>query len=392
MSALVRDRPLTPVSWFLAAALGACGGEPVVEPPPSGPPALERVVGGLSRPILVTAPPGDTQRLFVVEQTGLIRVVRDDTLLTVPFLDLTTAIVCCGEQGLLGLAFHPRYAQTGFLYVNYTDTGGTTRVVRYTVSADPDVADAASAFPILSQAQPYANHNGGMLAFGPDGYLYIGLGDGGSGGDPDGNGQDLGTWLGKMLRLDVDGGSPYAIPPTNPYAGSTTARPEIWASGLRNPWRYSFDRLTGDLYIGDVGQNASEEVDFQPADSRGGENYGWNIMEGTVCYQAGCSSTGLALPVLSYPNPDDGCAVTGGYVYRGRSAPALTGAYVYADYCGGWVRSFRLVSGQATDHQDWIALRPGGQISSFGEDGRGEVYVVKYGNTSGAIYRIVEAP
>ncbi len=395
MPAFARIRQSAPVVLSLVALLGACSGEPAVvevEPPVLHPPALQPVATGLSRPILVTAPPGDTLRVFIVEQTGAIRIVRDDTLLTVPFLDLAPRVSCCGERGLLGLAFHPRYAQTGHFYVNYTDSAGTTRVVRYTVAADPDRADAASAMPVLSQAQPFTNHNGGMLAFGPDGYLYIGLGDGGSGGDPQGNGQDLATWLGKLLRIDVDLGLPYAIPPDNPYAGATGARPEIWASGLRNPWRFSFDRTTGDLYIADVGQGAREEVNIQAAGRPGGANYGWNIMEGTQCFQAGCTPpAGLTPPVLDYAHADGGCSVTGGYVYRGRAVPVLAGTYLYADYCQGWVRSFRWTPGGLTDHADWAALRPGGTISSFGEDGRGELYVVRYG-TSGTVYRIVAQP
>jgi len=372
-------------------ACGACGGDPAAVPPPVAL-SLHPVATGLSRPVLVTSPPGDSARLFIVEQTGTIRVVRHDTLLATPFLDLSALVSCCGEQGLLGLAFHPQYHANGRLYVNYTDTSGDTRVVRYTVSADPDVADAASAFPILAQTQPFSNHNGGMLAFGHDGYLYIGLGDGGSGGDPQGNGQDLGTWLGKLLRVDVDGGSPYAVPPTNPFAGSATARPEIWAYGLRNPWRFSFDRATGDLWIADVGQGSREEIDVQSAGSAGGANYGWNVMEGTQCYQAGCTPpAGAVPPVLDYTHDDGSCSITGGYVYRGGAIPALQGAYLYADYCRGWVRSLRYAGGGVTDLTDRPSLAPGGPISSFGEDARGELYVVEYG-TAGTVYRIVPSP
>jgi hypothetical protein len=392
MSAFARCRPRILAAVFAVLITGACADGPaVVNPPDLRQPALQPVATGLSRPVLVTAPPGDTQRLFIVEQTGAIRVMHGDTLLQAPFLDLSTLVSCCGERGLLGLAFHPRYGQTGFLYVNYTDASGTTRVVRYAVSVDPDVANAASAFPILSQTQPFSNHNGGMLAFGPDGYLYIGLGDGGSGGDPLGNGQNMTTWLGKLLRVDVDGGSPYAIPPTNPFAGSTIVRPEIWASGLRNPWRFSFDRQTGDLYVGDVGQNAREEIDLQAAAGPGGQNYGWNTMEGTLCFQPGCSPLGLTPPVLDYVNPTDGCSVTGGSVYRGRAVPILTGAYLYADFCQGWVRSFRWTPGGISEQGDWTALRPGGPIGSFGEDGRGELYIVEY-LSSGTVYRIVPQP
>ncbi len=376
---------------IVAVHAGAAGAATVrVLAPAEVPPVLQLVASALSSPLLVTAPPGDTARLFVVEQTGKIRVLRRDTLLATPFLDLTTAVSCCGERGLLALAFHPQYGSNGFFYVNYTDGGGTTRVVRYHVSADPQVADAATATVILSQAQPFSNHNGGMLAFGPDGYLYIGLGDGGSGGDPQGNGQNLATWLGKMLRIDVTGGSPYAVPASNPFVGQTGILPEIWASGLRNPWRYAFDRTTGDLYIADVGQSAREEVNLQPAASAGGQNYGWNVMEGAACFSpsTGCQTAGLALPVLDYTHAD-GCSVTGGYVYRGSRIPMLAGLYFYGDFCDGWVRSFRYAAGAATDHRDWTQLRPaGGQISSFGEDARGEIYVV---SLAGTVHRLAPA-
>ena len=354
--------------------------------PAEVPPALQLLAGGLTSPIFVAAPPGDTSRLFVVLQGGVVRVVRQGTLLATPFLDASALVSCCGERGLLGLAFHPQFATNGYFFVDYTDVAGNTQVVRYRVSANPDLADPASATGILSQTQPYTNHNGGMLAFGPDGFLYVGLGDGGSGGDPQGNGQNLGTLLGKILRIDVDGGSPYAVPPTNPFVAQSGARPEVWVWGLRNPWRFSFDRTTGELYIGDVGQNSREEIDVEPP-ATGGRNYGWNLMEGTACYQAGCSSTGLTLPALDYLH-SDGCSVTGGYVYRGSRIPMLAGLYVYADYCQGWVRSFRYQNGQATEQRDWPSLRPGGPISSFGEDARGELYVVLYGS-AGGVYRIV---
>ncbi len=375
----------------MVLALGACGneGQKVIVDPVIRVPALHPVAAGLSRPLFVTAPPGDTSRLFIVEQTGAIRVVRRDSLLVAPFLDLTDSVSCCGERGLLGLAFHPAYAQTGRFYVNYTDSAGTTRVVRYTVTADPEVADPASARPVLTQAQPHPNHNGGMLAFGPDGYLYIALGDGGNANDPQGNAQNLATWLGKLLRIDVDLGTPYAIPPDNPFVDSAGARPEIWAFGLRNPWRFGFDRTTGDLYIADVGQSAREEIDVHPANAASGANYGWDVMEGTACVVAGCAPTGLP-PVHEYTHTD-GCSITGGYTYRGQALPDLAGAYFYADYCRGWVRSLRWGPGGVTDLQDWAPLAPGGPVSSFGEDARGELYVVAYG-VSGTLYRIVPAP
>jgi len=367
--------------------LGGC--DDPVEPVTSDDAALVLVQDGFSLPVFLTAPPGDMNRLFVVEQGGLVRIVRDDSILTAPFLNVTTLINCCNERGLLGMAFHPQYATNGTFYVHYSNTAGHTRVMRYQVSANPDVADAGSASQVLAQNQPFDNHNGGMLAFGPDGYLYIGLGDGGSGGDPQGNAQNPATLLGKMLRIDVNvAGVPYGVPPTNPFVANGAYRGEIWALGLRNPWRYSFDRTTGDLYIADVGQGDVEEIDVEPAHT-GGRNYGWNPMEGSGCYVAGCSTSGLTLPVHEYTHAD-GCSVTGGYVYRGQAIPAITGRYFYADYCDGWVRSFRWTSSQATEHLDWPALAPGGTISSFGEDGVGELYIVS--RSAGAVYRVIPPP
>ena len=348
----------------------------------------ELVVGGLSSPLFLTAPAGD-DRLFVVERRGRIVIVEDGAALSPPFLDIGSAVTAGGEQGLLGLAFHPDYASNGRFYVNYTDdSGGDTQVVRYTVSADPNVADAGSAQPILSVGQPYTNHNGGMLAFGPDGMLYIALGDGGGGGDPQDNGQDPSTLLGSLLRIDVDAGSPYAIPADNPFVVHSTAREEVWAFGLRNPWRFAFDRQTGDLYIADVGQGAREEIDFEPAASAGGVNYGWNVMEGTICYEprTGCSQSGLTLPVHEYTH-DDGCSISGGYVYRGSAIPDAVGRYFYADYCGTWVRSIAVTGGQADAPQDHTEET--GEIArivSFGEDGQGELYIV---SLDGAVYQLV---
>jgi glucose/arabinose dehydrogenase len=352
-------------------------------------PTLELVATGLSSPVFATAPPGDTERLFVVERGGLVRIIRGDILLTTPFLDVGSIILSGRERGLLSMVFHPDYSQNGEFFVNYTDLNGDTRVVRYRVSADPNIADPGSAELIISIEQPFANHNGGQLAFGPDGMLYIGMGDGGSGGDPEGHGQDLGTQLGSILRIDVDGGAPYAVPADNPYVGNAAARDEIWANGLRNPWRFSFDRELGDLYIADVGQNAWEEVDVQPAMSAGGENYGWNVMEGAHCFDGGgCDQTGLVLPVVEYSHAD-GCSVTGGYVYRGSRLPQLVGHYLYSDFCSGWVRSFRFEDGQAVEERDWSSeLVPGNSISSFGEDALGELYIMTLG---GNLYRIVPA-
>jgi hypothetical protein len=346
---------------------------------------LRLITAALTAPVFALSPPGDVARLFVVEQGGTIRVLRNDTLLPSPFLDIATQVSKGGEQGLLSMAFHPAYATNGYVYVSYTDTGGTSKVVRYQVSG-PESADPGTAFEVLSVSQPFQNHNGGLVTFGPDGMLYVGLGDGGGGGDPQGHGQNLGTLLGAILRLDVDAGSPYAIPPDNPFVNQTGARGEIWVYGLRNPWRFSFDRTLGDLYIGDVGQNAREEVDALTWPGGGGTNFGWNIMEGTSCYNAAtCSTAGLTLPVVDYTHAE-GCTVIGGVVYRGTDVPQLQGRYLYADYCGGWVRSFTLVGGQASDQRQWPDLSPGSGVTSFGEDARGEVYVM---TQSGTLYRIV---
>lgn len=352
-------------------------------------PTLQLVAGGLAQPVFVTSPPGDSSRVFVVLQGGPIRIIRNDTLLPGSFLDLTGHVSRGSEQGVLGMAFHPHYATNGLFFVHFTNHAGDTRIVRYRVSAaDPAHADPAVADTIFRQAQPYENHNGGMLLFGPDGYLYIGMGDGGSAGDPHNHGQTMTSLLGKMLRVDVDGAPPYAIPPSNPFVGQTTPRAEIWASGLRNPWRFSFDRATGALFIADVGQGEREEINIQPAASPGGQNYGWRLMEGLICFVPGCSPAGLTLPALEYTHAD-GCSVTGGYVYRGRAVPIMAGHYFYADYCRGWVRSFRVTGGMPTDHRDWSAyVAPGGPISSFGEDARGELYIVEHG-ANGAVYRIV---
>jgi glucose/arabinose dehydrogenase len=357
--------------------------------PGSGPgtPALHLVTNSLNSPVFVTASPGDTARLFVVERGGRIRVLRHDTLIATPFLDISGHISAGGEQGLLSLAFHPRYAQNGRFYVYFTAPSGDIRVARYVVTANPDIADSTSGDTVLAVVhQPYGNHNGGLVVFGPDGRLYAGLGDGGSGGDPDGNGQNRKALLGKILRLDVDAGTPYTIPADNPFVGDTGARGEVWLYGLRNPWRFSFDRVGGDLYVGDVGQNAWEEVDVLAAGAPGGGNYGWNEMEGKHCYAAAsCPVPSLILPVLEYGH-GEGCSVTGGYVSRDSTVPDLLGLYLYGDYCSGWVRSFRYTGGRATDPHDWPALAVSGGLSSFGEDARGRIYLT---TLSGNLYRVV---
>jgi len=344
---------------------------------------LTPVATGLSQPLYLTAPAGDA-RLFIVEKTGRIRLVKDGTLLERPFLDLSGAVSTGSEQGLLSMAFHPDYAANGFFYVDYTDADGNTRVARYTVNAgDPDVVDPASAKTILTVEQPFANHNGGLLLFGPDGKLYIGLGDGGSGGDPLGNGQSLGTLLGKILRINVDAGDPYAIPPDNPFVGRAGARGEIWAYGLRNPWRFAFDAAADLLYIADVGQSAWEEVDVVRAD-QGGLNFGWSIMEGAHCYGASsCDQSGLTLPALEYSH-DEGCSITGGFVYRGTLVPDAVGQYFYSDYCTGFLRSFTFDGGTATAPTTWN-VGDIGRVQSFGEDAAGELYVL---STSGNAYRM----
>lgn len=390
-----RRRPLAaaPPMALLALLAGATGcasdvtpGGPEPDPGPTGPLRLVEVVTGLSAPVALTTPPGDP-RLFIVEQSGRIRVVEDGTLLTAPFLDIRDRVRDGGEQGLLGLAFHPDYARNGRLYVNYTDNGGATRVARYTARADdPDRADPATERILLTVAQPFANHNGGHVAFGPDGMLWIGMGDGGSAGDPGNEGQDRTSLLGALLRLDVDGGDPYRIPADNPYANGG-GRGEIWATGLRNPWRWSFDGPSGLLYIADVGQNRWEEVNVAPADEPG-VNYGWRTMEGPDCFNpsSGCNRNGLHLPVLSYGH-GEGCSVTGGVVYRGQDVPGLVGHYLYGDYCGGWIRSFRLQGDTAADRQERFAGL--GNVVAFGEDRDGEVHVL---TGDGRVLRIARAP
>ncbi|HEU4881560.1 MAG TPA: PQQ-dependent sugar dehydrogenase [Longimicrobium sp.] len=373
-----------PLALLVVAA--ACSSGPSDGGPPAGETSirLQLVVQGLASPVHLTAPANDA-RLFIVEQPGRIRIVQNGALLPTPFLDISAKVTAGGERGLLSVAFHPQYASNGTFFVNYTDTRGDTRIERYRVSADPNRADPATAELVLTVAQPYSNHNGGLAAFGPDGKLYIGMGDGGGGGDPDETGQDPLRMLGKLLRIDVDAARPYAIPANNPYAGGTNPLPEIWASGLRNPWRFSWDRTANLLYVADVGQNRLEEIDVVPA-AQGGVNYGWDEMEGSDCFEpsTGCNQTGKVQPVAEYTH-SDGCSITGGFVYRGQDIPALRGVYFYADYCQGWIRSFRYANGAATDARSW-EVENVGSISSFGEDARGELYVVSHG---GAVYKIV---
>ena len=387
------SRLLGCVALSLSSSVGASGCSGTG---PSGPPdgtgvAVQEVASGLSFPLYLTAPPGDLARLFVVEKTGAIRIVKDGVLLPDPFLDLSTQVSSGSEQGLLGMAFDPDYATTGRFVVHYTDLGGNTALFRFTVSTDPDRADPASGQVILTAPQPFENHNGGQVTFGPDGMLYLGLGDGGSGGDPGNRGQDRTDLLGSILRVDIRTANPYTVPPDNPFTAQPDARPEIWSYGLRNPWRFSFDRANGDLYIADVGQSQFEEIDVSPAAGGGGKgvNYGWSIMEGLHCFHdAGCDQTGFTLPVLDYDH-NDGCSVTGGYVYRGSAIPAIQGHYFYADLCRGWVRSFRYAGGVATEPTAWPALVSTGTIVSFGEDAAGELYILEAG---GRVLKVVPQP
>lgn len=357
--------------------------------------ALEPVASGLNRPLFVTAAPGQPGRLYIVEQGGKILIHENGAVLETPFFDFAPLIGNSGgERGLLGLAFHPEYATNGRFYVNYTDTAGATTLALYCRYADDEYrADPATAMVMLTILQPFSNHNGGMLAFGPDGYLYIASGDGGSGNDPQNNGQALDTLLGKILRIDVDGDAPYRIPADNPLVGVAGAAPEIWAYGLRNPWRMSFDRETGDLWIADVGQNALEEINLQPAASAGGENYGWRNREGSQCRpgETNCELPGAVDPIYDYAQ-DGSQSVTGGYVYRGSAIPALTGTYFFADFIAGTVCSLtRDDQGNVTVVNETENLNDNaitlGNVASFGEDENGELYIVDYGD--GAVYRMV---
>jgi glucose/arabinose dehydrogenase len=357
---------------------------------------FQEIAGGaaLTNPIFIANAGDGSGRLFVVERPGRIRIIKSNNLLATPFLNIQTIVKSTGgEQGLLALVFHPSYETNGKFYVAYTapragdTTGSVLTLAQYSVSGNPDVASTTGSIVLTIDHPTHGNHNGGTLAFGQDGYLYWSTGDGGSGGDPDNNAQNLNSLLGKILRIDVNSASPYAIPPSNPFASSTdpNVRKEIWAYGLRNPWRISFDRLTDDLYIGDVGQGEREEIDFQPASSSGGENYGWRIMEGSRCFSpsTGCNQTGLVLPVAEYDH-GLGCSVTGGHVYRGSRFPSLAGTYFYGDFCTG--RFFSLIR----DSQSrWVAtqlLDTPYSISTFGEDEQGELYLADYG--SGKIYHI----
>jgi glucose/arabinose dehydrogenase len=331
------------------------------------------LVNNLQRP--VDLQPDGSGRLFVIEKVGRIRMIENDQLLEAPFLDISDRVGSQGnEQGLLGLAFHPQSQENGRFFVNYTDINGDTVIARFQVSTDPNVADPNSEVQLLGIDQPFPNHNGGVLAFGPDGFLYAGMGDGGSQGDPNGNAQNTDALLGKILRIDVDSADPYTVPADNPFGN------EVWTYGLRNPWRFSFDKATGDLYIGDVGQNQWEEIDFLPAGSPGGANFGWDHREGAHDFEGG-GPEGMIDPVAEYSHPEGGCSVTGGYVYRG-SMPEWNGIYLYGDYCTGMIWGLINTEG---GWQNQLLFDVDVTITSFGQDGAGELYLI---SDNGGIFRL----
>lgn len=400
--------------WALVAGIGvgcsergaggdrASGGPSFPEETPAGPTSarpnapdlagirlgLAPVASGLEAPLFATHSGDGSDRLYVVEQTGTVRVIADGRVHARPFLDLSDEVVAGGEQGLLGLAFHPGYAQNGRLFVNYTDLQGDTVVAEYRRASGDELLADQTGRVLLTIDQPFINHNGGALGFGPDGYLYVATGDGGSAGDPLGNGQALDTLLGKLLRIDIDsdGSGVYGVPTDNPFVGRDDARAEVWAYGLRNPWRFSFDARTSTLWIGDVGQSDTEEINRVPA-AAGGINYGWNIMEGASCYEPpeGCDRSGLQQPVATYTHAE-GCSVTGGYVYRGSDHPSLRGVYLFADFCSGTI--WGLDATRASPSQPVELLSTDRALSSFGVDRAGELYVTDL--AAGELLRIVD--
>jgi glucose/arabinose dehydrogenase len=340
-------------------------------------------LAGITRPTDLTAPNDGSGRIFILEQAGIVRVARDGEFLPEPFLDIQARVGDqANEQGLLGLAFHPEYADNGYFFINYTDTSGTTVISEWQVSENPDAGDADSEQILMRVQQPFGNHNGGGVKFGPDGYLYLSLGDGGSGGDPQNHGQNTGTLLGTLLRIDPDLNGGYTIPEDNPFVNGE-GQPEIWAYGLRNPWRFTFDDITGDLYIADVGQNAIEEINFEAAGTPGGQNYGWNYREGTQAFR-GEIPAGLELvdPVFEYTH-SEGCSITGGHVVRAEHLPEWSGIYIYGDYCNG--RVWGLLQG-ADGWQSELLFNSGVNISAFGKDEAGDIYLLDHRN--GAVLRL----
>jgi glucose/arabinose dehydrogenase len=384
--------------------LAAC----VCAVPALGQAATKRLAAGLDSPLWAGAPEGDP-RIFIAQKNGRVRILKNGALLAQSFLDISAKVSTGGEQGLLGMAFHPAFAANRFFYVDYTDVNGNTVVSRFTASAsNPDLALANSETVILTQSQPFANHNAGDIHFGPDGYLYIAFGDGGSGNDPSCFAQNLGTWLGKILRIDVDGGAPYVVPPDNPFVGVPGARAEIWHLGLRNPWRFSLDRLTGDMYVGDVGQNAREEISFAGA-LDGGVNFGWKVHEGTRCNSTaacapavpGCGHQSYTPPIheLLQSAPSAPRAIVGGYVYRGCAVPSEFGTYFFTDFSDDLIRSFdhNPATGQVTNLRDRTAeFAPDvgaiTNVASFGEDGFGELLIVELSSGgNGEVFKMVPA-
>jgi glucose/arabinose dehydrogenase len=394
--------PRVPILKHLPLALIACLGAALIgceDDEPAGPVdlslALQVVATNLDHPVFLTSPPNDHDRLFVLEKKGTIRIIKNGQLLDTSFLDISGGVATGNEQGLLGMAFSPGYASDGRFYVSYIDLSGDSRIARYMASVDdPDVADPMPDI-LLTVVQPDDYNNGGMIAFGPDGYLYVGLGDGNGagGGDTGGYGQSLDDLLGAVLRIDVSGDGPYSVPADNPFVDDPEARSEVWDYGLRNPWRFSFDSETGNLYIGDVGRDDFEEVNVESTVTGiGGVNFGWDIMEGRSCHNppSDCDRTGLTEPALEYAHtadPDCSGSVVGGYVYHGSAVPEARGLYFYSDYCAGWVKSFRHSNGGAIDQQDWPTLQLSDNVTSFGEDANGELYILTAG---GRVYRIVK--
>jgi len=385
---------LVSTGWLIGCSGKGSNQDSLPSLPQSNSLRLQPISTSFSSPVFMTAPPNDSTRLFIVQQGGLIRIfdVVGGSLLTDPFLNVSSLLSTGGERGLLGMAFDPQYAVNRQFYIFYTNTAGDIVIARYLRNAtNVNLGDTSSATTLLTVAHPnFSNHNGGMLAFGPDGCLYAGLGDGGGAGDPNNNAQILSSLLGKLLRLNPDTGEACNNNGIiNPFI-LVGGLPRIWSLGLRNPWRFSFDRITGDLYIGDVGQDAREEIDVAVAPNAGRQaNYGWRLMEGFLCFNPSmnCNSGGLTLPLLDYPHLSGACSVIGGYVYRGSAMPAMQGTYFYADFCAGFVRSFRYQNGQPTEQTEWPLLSPpGGFVTSFGEDAAGELYVMTQG---GGLFKVI---